>query len=122
MRGADAWISNSCLWILLLHLSSSFCFEDSSRHADLNDNEPMELDMSTNLTFATGGPPQGIRFVLVNNRIPRTDQRCALCGGFIKKGYVRESQTRLIYCDTQCFAGWTHLATPVVKSRGRKVS
>jgi hypothetical protein len=78
--------------------------------------------VSTNLTFATGGPPQGIRFVLVNNRIPRTDERCALCGRFIKKGYVRDSQTRLIYCDTQCFAGWTHLATPVVKSRGRKVS
>jgi hypothetical protein len=82
----------------------------------------MEVNVSTNLTFATGGPPQGIRFVLVNNRIPRTDERCALCGDFIKKGYVRDSQTRLIYCDTQCFAGWTHLATPVVKSRGRKVS
>jgi hypothetical protein len=82
----------------------------------------MEVDMSTNLTFATGGFSQGIRFVLVNNRVPRTDERCALCGGFIKEGYVRDSQTRLIYCDTQCFAGWTHLATPVVKSRGRKAS
>jgi hypothetical protein len=28
-RGANAWISNSCLWILLLHLSSSFCIEDN---------------------------------------------------------------------------------------------
>jgi hypothetical protein len=82
----------------------------------------MEVDMSTNLTFATGGFPQGIRFVLVNNRIPRTDERCALCGGFIKKGYVRDSQTRLIYCDTQCFPGWAHEAAPVVKNRGRKAS
>jgi hypothetical protein len=64
----------------------------------------MELDMSTNLTFATGGIPQGIRFVLVNSRVPRADERCTLCGGFIKKGYVRDSQTRLIYCD-KCFAG-----------------
>jgi hypothetical protein len=32
MRGANAWISDSCLWILLLHLSSSFCIEDSYRH------------------------------------------------------------------------------------------
>jgi hypothetical protein len=122
MRGANAWISNSCLWILLLHLSSSFCIEDSSRHADLSDNEPMEVDMSTNLTFATGGFPQGIRFVLVNNRVPRTGERCALCGGFIEKGYVRDSQTRLIYCDTQCFAGWAHITTPVSKNRGRKAS
>jgi hypothetical protein len=35
--------------------------------------------MSTNLTFATCGFSQGIRFVLVNNRVPRTDERCALC-------------------------------------------
>jgi hypothetical protein len=60
----------------------------------------MELDMSADLTFATGG-----RFVLVNSRVPRADERCALCGGFIKKGYVRDSQTRLIDCDRQRFAG-----------------
>ncbi|MBO0759183.1 MAG: hypothetical protein J2P54_25360, partial [Bradyrhizobiaceae bacterium] len=35
---------------------------------------------------------------------PRTDQQCALCGGIVEKGYVRDSQTRLIYCDTQCLA------------------
>jgi hypothetical protein len=82
----------------------------------------MEVNMSTNLTFPTGGFSQGIRFVLVNNRIPRTDERCALCGGVIEKGYVRDSQTRLIYCDTQCFAGWAHITTPVSKNRGRKAS
>ena len=122
MRRANAWISNSGLWILLLHLSSSFCIEDSSRHDDLSDNEPMEVDMSTNLTFATGGFPQGIRFVLVNNRIPRTDQRCALCGGFIEKGYVRESQTRLIYCDTRCLLGGSHMTMSPLNGRSRKVS
>ena len=51
--------------------------------------------MSTDLTFATGRFPQAIRFVLVNNRVPRTDQHCALCGGLIEKGYVRDSQTPL---------------------------
>ena len=56
--------------------------------------------MSTDLTFATDRFPQAIRFVLVNNRVPRTGQHCALCGGLIEKGYVRDSQTRLIYCDT----------------------
>jgi hypothetical protein len=78
--------------------------------------------MRTDLTLAAGRFPQAIRFVLVNNRPPRTDQHCALCGGLIKKGYVRDSQTRLIYCDTQCFAGWAHEAAPVVKNRGRKAS
>ena len=82
----------------------------------------MELDMGTNLAFATSGSPQGIRFVLVNSLVPHTDESCALCGGFIKKGYVRDSQTRLIYCDKQCFAGAAHMATTVVKSRGRKAS
>jgi hypothetical protein len=79
-------------------------------------------NMSSNLSFAAGRFPQGIRFVLVNNRVPRTDEHCALCGGLIAKGYVRDSQTRLIYCDTQCFAGWAHEVAPVVKNRGRKVS
>ena len=49
--------------------------------------------MSSDLTFATDGFPQAIRFVLVNNRVPRTGQYCALCGGLIEKGYVRDSQT-----------------------------
>jgi ribosomal protein L24E len=72
---------------------------------ELSDNEPMELDMST-LTFAaTGRFQQRIRFVLVNDRVPRRDADCALCGSKIEKGYVRESQTHLFYCDTQCFAG-----------------
>ena len=61
--------------------------------------------MSADLTFATGRFPRAIWFVLVNNRVPRTDHHCGLCGGLLEKGYVRDSQTRLIYCDTQCFAG-----------------
>ena len=78
--------------------------------------------MSTDLTFATGRFPQAFQFVLVNNRVPRTGQHCALCGALIERGYVRDSQTRLIYCDTQCFAGWAHKAAPVVKNCGRKAS
>jgi hypothetical protein len=77
-------------------------------------------NMSSDLTFATRGFPKGIRYVLVNSRVPRADEQCALCGGLIEKGYVRDSQTRLIYCDTQCFAGCT--AASVLKTRGRKAS
>ena len=80
--------------------------------------EPMEVDMNTNLTFATGGFPQ-LTFVLVNERMPRNDAYCALCGGTIEKGYVRDFRTRLIYCDTQCFAGGEYCVT---KNRARKVS
>jgi hypothetical protein len=78
-------------------------------------------NMSTDPTFATGKFSQAIRFVLVNNRVPRTDH-CALCGGLIEEGYVRDSQTRLTYCDIQCFAAWTYGAAPVVKNRGRRAS
>src|SRR3974390_2912083 len=83
--------------------------------------ELTEVDMNTNLTFTTGGFPQ-LTFVLVNERMPRNNAHCALCGGTIEKGYVRDFRTRLVYCDTQCFAGWAHIATPVSKNHGRKVS
>jgi len=76
--------------------------------------------MSTDLTFAAGRFPHATRFVLVNNRVPRLSQHCALCGGLIEKGYVRDSQTRLIYCDTQCFAGGAHITISDIQHRERK--
>jgi hypothetical protein len=82
----------------------------------------MEVDMNANLTFDTGGFLRRTRFVLVNDRVPRTNGHCALCGGIIEKGYVRDSQTRLIYCDTQCFPGESDMAMPVIKNHARKVS
>jgi hypothetical protein len=82
----------------------------------------MEVDMNANLTFTTGRFLRRTRFVLVNDRVPRTNGHCALCGGIIEKGYVRDSQTRLIYCDTQCFPGEADIAMPVIKNHARKVS
>jgi hypothetical protein len=79
-------------------------------------------NMSTDLTLATRGLPRAIRFILVNNRMPRTDQHCALCGGLLEKGYVRDSLTRLIYCGTQCFPGRAYEVAPVIKHRGRRAS
>ena len=64
--------------------------------------------VSANLNLTTYGFPHAARFVLVNDRVPRNDEHCAVCGGTIDKGYVREFKTRLIYCDTQCFAGGTY--------------
>ena len=89
---------------------------------EIFDCEPTELDMNPNLTFARSGFLHRARFVVVNDRIPRTDGHCALCGKVIERGYVRDSQTRLIYCDTQCFPGEADMAVPVIKNRARKVS
>lgn len=47
--------------------------------------------------------PRRTRFVLVNERSPRTDACCTWCSAAIERGYVRDSNTRLLYCDTQCF-------------------
>ena len=78
--------------------------------------------MSTNPSFAADRLPYRTRFVLVNNRVPRTDEHCALCGDIVEKGYVRDSQTRLIYCDPQCFSGGTHMTKSLINDRARKVS
>jgi hypothetical protein len=77
-------------------------------------------NMSTDLTVAAGKIRHAIRFVVVNNRVPSTDRHCALCGNLIEKGYIRDSQTRLIYCDSECLAERVHEAAVVVKNRRRK--
>jgi hypothetical protein len=82
----------------------------------------MEVDVSTNLNFAVGGLTHRTRFVLVNDRIPRSDEHCALCGEVVEKSYVRDSQTRLIYCDTQCFAGGASITMSGIRNRENKVS
>jgi hypothetical protein len=78
--------------------------------------------MSTNPSFAADRLPCRTRFVLVNARVPRTNEHCALCGGIVEKGYVRDSLTRLIYCDPQCFAGGSLMTKSLIKDRARKVS
>ena len=78
----------------------------------------MEVIMSVNLPSAISH--RRTRFILVNDRLPRTDERCAMCGGIVEKGYVRDFQTGLICCDTQCFAGGDYLVNN--KDRRRKVS
>ena len=74
--------------------------------------------MSANLAFAIRH--RRTRFILVNDRLLRTDERCAMCGGILQKGYLRDAQTRLIYCDTQCFGGGEYLSN--CKDHRRKVS
>jgi hypothetical protein len=76
--------------------------------------------MSVIETFT--GPAQfstHMRFVLVNDRVPRADALCALCGAKIERAYVHALQTHLLYCDAQCFAGYQKTITP---ARARRVS
>ncbi len=81
--------------------------------------EPQAGDMRNNPARASAGRfLNQIGLILVNDRTPRGDSDCALCGGKIKNGYVRELRTRLFFCDTQCFAG--HAIS--LKARARKVS
>lgn len=79
--------------------------------------KPVTDNLQTNAMHAGTARLRRTRFVLVNDRICG-DADCALCGVKIKNSYVRESRTRLLYCDTQCFAG--HAIA--LKSRARKVS
>jgi len=51
-----------------------------------------------------GKRPPGLRFVLVNERSPRAEAFCAVCCTEIDRGYVRDRQTRLLYCNAECFA------------------
>jgi len=66
-------------------------------------------------------PPQfqaHIRFVVVNNRVPRANALCALCGTKIEQTYIHELQTRFLYCDAQCLAGYQKRMVP---ARARRV-
>jgi hypothetical protein len=67
------------------------------------------------------GPAQfsaHIRFVVVNNRVPRADALCVVCGTKIEQTYVHELQTHFLYCDAQCFAGYQKMMVP---TRARRV-
>jgi hypothetical protein len=63
--------------------------------------------------------PAHIRFVVVNNRGPRADALCALCGTKIGQAYVHELKTRFFYCDAQCLAGYQKMMVPARARRMR---
>ena len=65
---------------------------------------------------------RGMRFVLVNERSPRVDASCAVCCTGIDRGYVRDPQTRLLYCDAQCFADHERMSDPARLGDARRVS
>jgi hypothetical protein len=79
--------------------------------------------MSAPSTIVSTSRPQGlIRFVLVNDRVPGANAVCTLCCEKIETGYVRASQTRLLYCDARCYVGHEKMTTVAVKRRERHAS
>ena len=65
---------------------------------------------------------RGMRFVLVNERSPRAEASCAVCCTRIERGYVRDAQTRLLYCDTNCIAEHEWMSNPAQSRDARRVS
>jgi hypothetical protein len=61
-------------------------------------------------------------FVLVNDRVPRTDTSCVRCSAKIAGGYVRQPQTRLLFCNLACFAGRGKMAISGIVNRARRAS
>ena len=83
----------------------------------------MEAQMNNSPRFANIARCSAqIRFILVNDRAPRTDTACALCSLKIKNEYVRAPQTGLIYCDVQCFAEHESMTMLSFSDDMRKVS
>jgi hypothetical protein len=65
---------------------------------------------------------RGMRFVLVNERSPRGEAFCAVCCAGIDRGYVRDPQTRLLYCDAGCFADHERMGNPAHVGDARRAS
>ena len=63
-----------------------------------------------------------MRFVLVNERSPRAEAFCAVCCAGIDRGYVRDPQTRLLYCDAECFADHERMGNPAHARDARRAS
>jgi hypothetical protein len=60
-----------------------------------------------------------MKFVLVNDRHPREDAWCPICAEKIGDTYVREVQTRLLYCDSQCYRGAVKVAVLALEHHAR---
>ena len=45
-----------------------------------------------------------MNFILVNGRTPSSQSACAICSRPIRATYLRDIETRLLFCDHDCFA------------------
>lgn len=52
-----------------------------------------------------------MRFVWVNDRVPRKSSICAHCGVSLGTGYLRDIASQLPYCGYECHPGSNDLVT-----------
>ena len=45
-----------------------------------------------------------MKFILVNGRTPSSQSACAVCSRPIRAAYLRHIETRLLFCDCDCYA------------------
>jgi hypothetical protein len=60
-----------------------------------------------------------MKFVLVNDRLPRLQIRCVQCDQPIETNYLREIGTDLIYCNHICYTEDCHRAILLLEGRAR---
>jgi hypothetical protein len=60
-----------------------------------------------------------MRFVVVNGRTPRPRSCCTLCCKPIGASYLREIETRLSYCDDECYAEHCEGAVLAIENHAR---
>ena len=63
-----------------------------------------------------------LRYILVNDRTPRSDAHCALCCTKITGSYVREISTKFCYCSRDCFLSHSKLGQLVIEHRASAAS
>jgi len=63
-----------------------------------------------------------LRFIFVNDRMPRAQAHCGLCCTPITAGYVREIGTKFCYCSRGCFLSHSRLGQLVLEHRARAAS
>lgn len=65
-----------------------------------------------------------IRFMLINDRVPRGATYCDACCALIEEGesYVREPVTRLAYCDHKCYHFHVVMCIQEIEDAARSIS
>jgi hypothetical protein len=58
--------------------------------------------------------PFNIRFVLVNNMVPRRPTVCTGCSRPLERGYLHDLSTSQRYCGVECYPQWMAVSGFVV--------
>ena len=63
-----------------------------------------------------------LRFILVNDRTPRSDAHCTLCCSKVTESYIREIGTKFCYRGCGCFLEHSKLGQLVIEHRASAAS